>query len=266
MSYNLGWTIAPTLGGLVIYTFGWHWMFWADGLTCFAAAIFLWITIKEQKREAIQPQTEAQPAHPAPSPFHDRKYMFFLLMTVLGAVVFMQVIWIVPVFFKEVYGWNEAQIGWITALNGIIVVLVEMPLVFKIERKGRTLDWVKIGLILYAVSYAMFAIFPANFGLIASVLFMIFLSFGEIFVMPFSNTWVTLRAGEQKRGKYMALYTMAYSVSNILAPMIGTQVIAHWGYNTLWYLLLVITAFSWAGMWYLSQRVAPAALIQKSSI
>jgi MFS family permease len=75
---------------------------------------------------------------------------------------------------------------------------------------------------------------PASGAIFCAVFYMILISFGEIFVMPFSSTWVTKRAPENRQGQYIALYTMAYSVSNVVAPLLGTQIIAHFGFNTLW--------------------------------
>ncbi|MBK6997802.1 MAG: MFS transporter [Lewinellaceae bacterium] len=43
MAVNLGWTLAPALGGMLV-VFGWEWLFWIDGLTCIAASLtLLWL-------------------------------------------------------------------------------------------------------------------------------------------------------------------------------------------------------------------------------
>jgi MFS family permease len=80
---------------------------------------------------------------------------------------------------------------------------------------------------------------------------MVVISFGEIFLMPFSSTWVTRRAPENRQGQYIALYTMAYSVSNVVAPLLGTQLIAHFGFDALWVSLGLISAVTWLGFWKL---------------
>ena len=87
-----------------------------------------------------------------------------------------------------------------------------------------------------------------------ALLFMVAISFGEMFVMPFSTNFVFGYAEKGSAGGYMALYTMAYSVANIIAPIMGTQVIALWGFNTLWYMLGVICAFTWVGFWLLERK------------
>jgi predicted MFS family arabinose efflux permease len=83
---------------------------------------------------------------------------------------------------------------------------------------------------------------------------MVFISFGEIFVMPFSSNFVMSRAPEGRFGQYMGVYTMAYSCSNILAPLLGTQVIAAWGYMTLWMLATGLAMVGWIGFRLLERR------------
>lgn len=83
---------------------------------------------------------------------------------------------------------------------------------------------------------------------------MVAISFGEMFVMPFSTNFVFGYAEKGSAGGYMALYTMAYSVANIISPLMGTQVIALWGFNTLWYMLGAICAVTWVGFWILRKR------------
>ncbi len=249
MAVNLGWTIAPVLGGVLITAFGWPSLFWADGLTCILAALLLRWRMPRSLPEA-EPVAGAEATAPAVvlSPYRDRRYLWFLLLTVLNGMVFMQIMWTVPVFFKEVYHWTEAQIGLTTALNGFIVFAVEMPLIFRLEGRRSALAWVRVGLVLYALAYLMFVLPVA--GIVAGVLFMIVISFGEIFVMPFSSNFVYARAtAGSRQGQYMALYTVAYAVANIVAPLYGTQMIAHLGYTPLWTSLAVIVAVVWVGVW-----------------
>lgn len=252
MAVNLGWTLAPALGGMLV-AFGWEWLFWVDGLTCIAAALtLLWLIPK--KAEA--PESNADAGEDLSkiisiSPFRDRSFLWFSLLTMLGAVVFMQILWTIPLFWEKTYGWTEGQIGRMLALNGLIVFFIEMPLVHRIDGRAPALVYVRLGLILYALSFAA-CLLP--FGITAALLFIVAISFGEMFVMPFSSNFVFGRSEGSKQGQYMALYTMSYSVANIIAPFLGTQVIAAWGYPMLWYLVTGLAVLTCAGFWILGKR------------
>ena len=179
---------------------GWHWLFWADGATCFAAAIILRFYLKENRQPTKKAQTvtaDAQNISPSrltrdrsvkepkndlnaqKSAYKDRDFLRFALFTFIGATVFMQFVWTVPLFFKEVYGWSEAKIGFVSAINAATVMLVEMPLIFKIENKRPKMWFVRFGIILYGVSYLAFML-PTAWGLGLAIFFMVAISFGEI--------------------------------------------------------------------------------------
>lgn len=245
MSVNLGWTIAPALGG-PLAKLGWQWLFWADGLTCLLAALLLVYWIRPKPHPDEGPSPAAPEAAAQVSPYRDGQFLQFLGLTLLGAVVFMQIVWTVPLYFAEVYHWETDRIGYVAALNGALVFLIEMPLIYRIEGRRGRLDFVQFGLVLYTISYLAFT-FPPG-GIVAALIYTLAISLGEMFVMPFSSNFVFGRAAALgNQGQYMALYTMAYSLANIIAPFFGTQVIAAWGFQVLWYLLAIIALIAWMG-------------------
>ncbi|MBC7588010.1 MAG: MFS transporter, partial [Chitinophagaceae bacterium] len=66
------------------------------------------------------------------------------------------------------------------------------------------------------------------------------ITFGEIFAMPFMNAYWIGRTQTNNRGRYAALYTAAWSLAQIAAPTIGSQVAEHAGFNTLWWMVGVV--------------------------
>jgi predicted MFS family arabinose efflux permease len=63
---------------------------------------------------------------------------------------------------------------------------------------------------------------------------MIFMTFGEIFVFPFSNTFAISRAPKGHEGRYMAIFTMSYSMAHIFSSKIGMEIIGDFGYQSNW--------------------------------
>ncbi len=250
MAVNLGWTLAPALGGMLV-AFGWEWLFWVDGLTCIAAAFTLIRLIPRKAAVADEPSTVISEALVSLSPYKDRLFLIFVGLSMMGAVVFMQILWTIPLFWEKTYAWSEGQIGRMLALNGLLVFCIEMPFVHRLEGRSPALGYIRFGLILYALSFAA-CLLPG--GILAALLFTVMVSFGEMLVMPFSSNFVFGRSEGSKQGQYMALYTMAYSVANIIAPFLGTQVIAIWGYHTLWYVVSGLALATFAGFFILEKR------------
>lgn len=257
VAVNLAISVALIVGGLLV-ALGWKWLFIADSLTCFGAAALLIFSLKEKKQHVTDspPPQYNLPADrysaikearkSSLSAYHDKKYLLFIFSTFIGATVFMQIMWTVPAFFKQIYDWNEATIGMVSAINGIAVMTLEMPLIFKIENKRKHLWFVRLGILCYAVSYLSFTL-PIYLSWFLSFFYMILISFGEIFVMPFSTTWAMRQGSSERQGQYLALYTMAYSISNVVAPMLGTQIIAAYGFSVLWLALAGLSTLAFIG-------------------
>lgn len=256
MAFNLAVAFALTMGGWLI-TLGWHYIFWADALTCFAAGLALFLLVPDgesRKEKVIYTQAESPVSV---SPYRDKLYRRFIFITFLGAMAFMQIIWTLPPFFKTVYGWDEFRIGAVSAVNGVVVLFLEMPLVHRLEKNWPPLRTIRTGLFIYAFSYLLLCL-PPSWQWTSALMYMVFISFGEIMVMPFSITWATRLAPQGRQGQYMSAYGMAYAVANIAAPLMGTQIIYHFGYNILW---IVVAAISLAAAAYtLSVKASPARL------
>jgi predicted MFS family arabinose efflux permease len=265
VAVNLAISFALIVGGLLV-SLGWNWLFWADALTCFGAALMLRFYLKEKSAppqykkaksnggQAIgEKQSVIDEKKDNTSAYRDKDYLIFIFSTFLGATVFMQIMWTVPAFFKEIYGWHEAKIGAMSAINGIAVMTIEMPLIFRIEKRRAALYFVKIGLFLYGLAYIAFLL-PTEWAFFIAVFYMIVISYGEIFVMPFSTSWATKHAEGKQIGQYMALYSMAYAVSNVVAPMMGTQIIAAFGFSTLWVVSGIIAVIAMLGFYFLEKR------------
>lgn len=237
MAINLGWSVGPAAGGLLIASMGYHALFWVDGLTCIGAALFFRAMLKPKKEPTAAEDTtpDAIPKIKSPSAYKDKVYLVFLAMTTVGSIIFMQLISTLPVFYNQEMGFSEAEIGGLLALNGLLIVLLEMPLIFTLERKFNGLDSIAWGVLLYGFSYIIFNFAPA--GLFIAAVSMITLSFGEIFNMPFTNTYAMSRSVESNRGQYMGLFSMSFSASHIIGPAAGFKIAELWGFETLWYIL-----------------------------
>ncbi len=248
---NMAVGLAFVIGGVLI-TYGWHWLFWVDGFASYGAAAIVFFLLKDiSTTQNTSKKTE--PEDVTFSAYRDKDFLIFIFFTLIGAIVFMQLIWTVPLYFKTGYGWTEAQIGLAIGLNCAIVMCVEMPLIFKIENKKGKLWFVRLGLVCYIIAFSAL-ILPVNFALTAALIHIVVISFGEVFVMPFSSNWATTQAGTGRQGQYMALYGMSYGVCNVVSPILGTQIINALGFNYLWLMLVVFSSVAWAGFYFLEKK------------
>ena len=80
--------------------------------------------------------------------------------------------------------------------------------------------------------------------LVISVLFM---SFGEMFIFPFSNSFALSRAPIGHDGRYMALFTMSFSLAHIASSKVGMGIISVYGYEVNWLFMGILGIVSIAG-------------------
>lgn len=246
---NLAVAVAMSLGGFLI-TLGWTWVFIADALTCFLAAAIFYIYIPHEPyvyQKVAKAEGEWLSKDNA---FRDVYFVAFVGLTFISAMIFMQILWTFPLFLKQVYLFSEQEVGLVCALNGVIVMFVDLPLIYAVEGRRTTMWFVRFGMLLYGLSYLMLTL-PISGAVYWAVSYILLISLGETFVMPFSVTWVTKRAPEQRQGQYMAFYGIAYAVANIIAPLMGTQLIYRYGFGTLWTVTAYLAVIGFVGFWIL---------------
>ncbi|MCB0555038.1 MAG: MFS transporter [Phaeodactylibacter sp.] len=246
LAVNLGWAVGPAVGGLLAASVGYKALFWVDGLTCISAAIFfrLALPVRERPREERESSGEGL-VLASSSAYRDGKYLIFLLLVLLNGIAFMQLFSTMPVFFKQEIFLDEGQIGRLMAVNGLVIALVEMPLIYLVEHRFGKWQIVSIGTLLIGFSYLLFNIFGAFWGVAFAC--MMLMTVGEMLSLPFIATMALDFTNDKNRGQYMALFTMTYSVSHIISPNLGLQVAEHFGFSSLWYLLMFFCVLVWFG-------------------
>jgi predicted MFS family arabinose efflux permease len=251
LAINIGWALGSAIGGFLAH-YNYQLLFWVDGITNISAAIIMWVFLRPVNYKPSHQKATA--ATPKRSPYQDTTYLWFILVTVLFAACFFQIFTNLPVYFKKELHLSEPYIGLLMASNGIIIALVEMVLVYKMEGRQKNTMLITAGVALVGLSFLTLN-FP--FAGAALAFFMIIIvTFGEIFSMPFMNTYWISRTQPSNRGQYAGLYTMAWSLAQCLGPLFGAQIAEYSGFNVLWWIvggLALVTSFSFYRI--LSSRV-----------
>lgn len=113
-----------------------------------------------------------------------------------------------------------------------------MPTVGFMERKGfPKIQIIIIGSFVMAFSFVLLLI---NIWAGILVISMICISIGEILTFPFSNAFALSRAPRGQEGRYMALYTMSFSLAHIFSTMLGLGIVDHFGYQKNWFFMASI--------------------------
>ena len=236
LAINLGWAFGGTLGG-IIASFNYHLLFWIDGLTNIIAAVMLYYLLEPSDKSVRETVSAIQPLEKT-SPLKDKKFTIFIGLAILYALCFYQLYSTIPVYYKDSYHMSEFYIGILMGLNGLIIVIIEMVLIFHLESKNKAMHFISYGLLLTSLSFLVYILLPIP--MLTALISVILVTMGEIFAMPFMNNYWTSRASTHNRGQYAGYYTMAWSLAQVVGPTGGTWIAGHWGFNSLWWIATAI--------------------------
>ncbi len=230
LAINLGWAVGSGIGGFLA-NINYELLFWVDGFTNIGAAILLWLLLKPANYKAPEKRKIDDPI--IQSAYKDKTYMFFALITMLFACCFFQLFNNLPVYFSKELHFSKPFIGILMAVNGIIIALVEMVLIYKLEGKRNNMTYIAMGVFIVGLSFLLLNMPGASVTVAISMIVLV--TFGEILSMPFMNSYWIARTQPSNRGQYAALYTMAWSAAQTLGPIGGAQIAEHAGFNILWW-------------------------------
>lgn len=250
LAINLGFGVGIAAGGFFA-SIDYHLLFWVDGFTSISASVLLLIIlprVRVHQQHTITSQTQEIPLNQ--SPYRDKRFLTFLLLLVLFAVCFFQLFTTIPIFFKEQLRLDEFWIGVVMSVNGIIIALFEMVLVFKLEGKRPYLLLICWGTWMMGLSFALLNLPFAN-GLIVALITTVFITMAEMLSMPFMNSYYISRSSEKTRGQYAGLYTMAWSLAQVIGSSTGGTFAEKYGFTNLWILISIICAAAGCGFFLL---------------
>lgn len=152
LALNLGFSFGPALGGF-LSLFSFKWLFYGNalGISITALVFYLYFS-KQSPKNTLENKTflESEKKEGS-SVWKDYKFLMFCVVNVLYALVFSQLLSILPVFYKNEIKMSEFEIGTILAYSGIFVVLTEMLFIYLTERRFSIIKNMFIGVFFFNV-------------------------------------------------------------------------------------------------------------------
>lgn len=255
LAINAGSAVGPALGGFLAQV-NYEFLFWLDGGSCLLAAGLLWSVRAAIQSHATAPESDAAAdAAASVSPFGDRLFLVCLGLVLCVGLVFMQMFSTVTLFLEQQYHLNEAAIGLLFGINPVLILLLEMPLVHRLE--GRPpLRWIALGTVLIG---AGFALLPLGSTFAFGVVVILVLTAGEMLESPLVAGFIATRAPDAQRGRYMGLYVSCFALASVIAPPLGAAVYQHLGADVLFYSCGVVGVLTAAGYAALHRATAAQA-------
>ncbi|MCK6648484.1 MAG: MFS transporter [Bacteroidia bacterium] len=251
LAVNLGFSVGPAVGGFVALYLGYKLLFIIDAITSVAAAglLFLYLPKKDLQQTKV---SSADIKNSSPSAYKDIPYLIFILLVAIYGICFFQLFASVPQYFDKVCHYSEDTIGLLLGLNGLLVVLIEMPLVTYLEKERKLFKYIIIGVLCLPVSFAIL-----KFGegmILPAIVYTVIITLSEIYAMPFMMNYSLSRPAKERQGQYSALYSIAYGISNIVAPVLGLGIANRYGFNSMFYFLIALSLLTAIGFIWLGNK------------
>ncbi|WP_043673221.1 MDR family MFS transporter [Streptomyces xylophagus] len=180
----------------------------------------------------------------------DGRFMSVVGLSFLVALVFQQGSVGLPVAMGEA-GFTPADYGTAIAVNGFLIVALQIPVTRLIEhRDAKRLLVVSSLLAGYGFGLTAFAGSVGVFALTVCVW-----TLGEMINAPTQTGLVVRLSPVQGRGRYQGMYTLSWAVAGLVAPLMSGFVIDRFGAEWLWGSCAVVGTAAAVGYGALMRRV-----------
>jgi MFS family permease len=157
------------------------------------------------------------------------------------------------VYLRDVHGVPAQGYGLILSLNAGTVVLFQFWVTRRVSKRAPLLMMV-LGTGFYLIGFTMYG-FVSTFVLF--VVAMILITIGEMIVMPVSQALAARFAPEDMRGRYMAFFTLSWTIPSTLGPWAAGLILDNYDPNWVWYAGGIILAIAATGFYLLYLRTRP---------
>lgn len=215
MGVNLGWAIGPALGGLLtlVMPYGAVFFIAAAGMLI---ATFVISPIQDPVRKSVA--TASPPLGVAlRTAWRDRTLKLLLVATFFAALLQTQMYATFSIFMTDELSLTKADVGLIYALNGGLVLLLQLPALVLIKRIGIDAALPYSALVM-TIGYALIG---AASGIPGCVIAMAVMTAGEVVVSPAHQTAIAEIADPAQRGRTYGVIGFAQMFGVALAPLVG---------------------------------------------
>ena len=251
---NLGFAISSMAAGFIAEVSYRAGFLLEAGMTA-VCAVVVFLRLPESRPTAAADAGKGAPdAVRLGTVLRDGRFMSVVGLSFLVAVVFQQGSVGLPVAMGEA-GFTPADYGTAIAINGFLIVVLQIPVTRLIEhRDAKRLLVVSSILAGYGFGLTAFAGSVGVFALTVCVW-----TLGEMINAPTQTGLVVRLSPVQGRGRYQGMYTLSWAVAALVAPLMSGAVIDHLGAAWLWAMCAAVGTVAAVGYGALMRRV-PASV------
>lgn len=220
---NVGWSAGPLVAGValaagVAYS---TLFFWSAPITLLAAVGLIWIPEGPKSEPAPSRQRRRSMLADFLAYRHDHRFMWFLAGSFAFFVLQAQMFVTLSYYAARTLGLSQVQVTHIYALNGLLVVALQVPAVMYIRRVGRQRALL-LGCLGYACAYAAVGLTVGHLSLLLCVAAV---TVAEVLSAPSQQATVPSLAPVGRIGAYSGIFGLAQITGQSAGPLLGTGIL-----------------------------------------
>jgi len=216
---NLAVTIGPAIGG-ILAGINFMFLFLGDVIVSLTTAIIVFYALPETKPELNEGEIEetiAQSIAGYRRAFFDKIFMAVIFLSMLTALVYMQLNTTLSVFLNDVHNIPAQQYGYLLSINAAMVVLFQFFVTRRVKR-FHPLMVLMVGNLFFAAGFGLFAFTDRYWQFIASILI---ITVGRMLYGPVIQALIANIAPEDARGRYLAVFHTVWVLAAGIAPLMA---------------------------------------------
>ena len=221
---NGGRLIGPAIAGLIVAAFGEGWCFLIDGLSYLPViASFLAMRLQFRPAQLIKTTMLQQMREGWDFVRNFPPIRTILLLFSVVSLMGYPYSTLLPIFAGQVLHGGPHTLGWLTAASGVGALTSGISLTLR-KSPAKLTYMIAIAASLFGVSLILFGL---SRWIWLSIPLMFFVGFGMLQSVSASNTVIQTLVPEDKRGRVMGYYTMAFVGSAPFGSLLAGS-LAHW--------------------------------------
>jgi MFS family permease len=246
---NVGWASGPMVAGLVAASAGSEGIYRTLFLCASALTALMMLALALTVRESL-PAAEgsARGVRGAPglrAALTDGPFLALLAAGVLLYYVFTQDWQALPIYAKNFVGVSDGRIGLFLGANGLMVILLQLPISYAIDRTSRV-GALLAGAALFALSSATLLLTESFFGILLA--FAGFFTLAEMVLEVAGAALAAELAPVRLRGTYLALFGACFGAAYGVSPVVAGALLEAGLPEVIWKIQLVAAAFAAAAL------------------
>lgn len=262
---NIGFAFSAAMAGLIA-AHGYLLLFVGDSATTLLCALVVFARVPETRPEArsgggaaaASPAADADTAGKQPgigSVLRNPVFMALVGLTFLLACIGNQGSIALPITMGR-DGYSAADYGLVVSLNGVLIVLLQIPVTRFAAGRNRT-AMLTVAALLTGCGFGLTAFAGAAWFYALTVAVW---TAGEMLSVPANSALVAELSPVHARGRYQGVYSLAWSGASFLAPMTAGYLLTASGGDAVWLSCTALGVLAAAGyVWLLRGRIPEAA-------